>query len=57
MLQKWANTWQMAFNVNKCKLLRITYPKSSVVRYVYIMYQANALYDKNSPLLKKNENV
>ena len=26
-LQKWANTWQMAFNANKCKLLRITYCK------------------------------
>ena len=23
-LQKWENTWQMALNVNKCKLLRIT---------------------------------
>ena len=22
-LQKWANTWQITFNVNKCKLLRI----------------------------------
>ena len=49
-LQKWANTWQMAFNVNKCKLLRITYRKSSVIKYVYNMYQANALSD-NSPLL------
>ena len=50
-LQKWANTWQMAFNVNKCKLLRITYRKSSVVRHVYNIYQANALSDNNSPLL------
>ena len=33
-LQKWANTWQMAFNVNKCKLLQITYCKSSVIKYV-----------------------
>ena len=33
-LQKWANTWQMVFNVNKCKLLRITYRKSSVIKYV-----------------------
>ena len=24
-LQKWANIWQVAFNVNKCKLLCITY--------------------------------
>ena len=36
-LQKWANTWQMAFNVNKCKLLRITYHKSSAIKYVYNM--------------------
>ena len=49
-LQKLANTWQMAFNVNKCKLLTITYRKSSVIKYVYNMYQANALSD-NSPLL------
>ena len=35
----------MAFNVNKCKLLRITYRKSSVIKYVYNMYQANALSD------------
>ena len=26
-LQKWASTWQMAFNLNKCKLLCITYRK------------------------------
>ena len=50
-LKKWANTWQMAFNVNKCKQLRITYRKSSVIKYVYNMYQANALSDNNSPLL------
>ena len=48
---KWVNTWQMVFNVNKCKLLRITYRKSSVIKYVYNMYQANALSDNNSPLL------
>ena len=48
---KWANTWQMAFNVNKCKLLCITCRKSSVVKYVYNMYQANALSDNNSHLL------
>ena len=41
----------MAFNVNKCKLLRITYLKSSVIMYVYNMYQANALSYNNSPLL------
>ena len=41
----------MAFDVNKCKLLSITYRKSSVVKYVYNMYQANALSDYNSPLL------
>ena len=43
----------MAFNVNKCKLLRITYRKSSVVKFVHNMYQANALSDNNSPLLAK----
>ena len=32
--QKWSNTWRMAFNVSKCKLLRITYRKSSVTKYV-----------------------
>ena len=32
-LQKWVNTWQMVFNVNKCKLLRITYRKSSVIKH------------------------
>ena len=41
----------MAFNVDKCKLLCITYRKSSVVKYVYNMYKANALSDNNSPLL------
>ena len=50
-LQKWANTWQTAFNVNRCKLLCITYRKSSVIKYVYNIYQANALSDNNSPLL------
>ena len=40
--RKWASTWQMAFNVNKCRLLCITYRKSSVIKYVYNMYQANA---------------
>ena len=41
----------MAFNVNKCKLLCITYPKSSVIKYVYNMYQANALSDDIFPAL------
>ena len=50
-LQKWANTLQIAFNVNNCKLLRINYRKSSVIKYVYNMYQANALSDNNFPLL------
>ena len=50
-LQKLANTWQMTFNVIKCKLLCITYRKSSVIKYAYNMYQANALSDSNSPLL------
>ena len=50
-LLKWANTWQMAFNVNKCMLHRITYSKSSVIKHVYNMYQANSLSDNDSPLL------
>ena len=50
-LQKLENTQQIAFNVNKCKLKCITYCKSSVVKYVYYMYQVNALSDNNSPLL------
>ena len=41
----------MTFNVNKCKLLCITYRQSSVIKYVYNMYQGNALFDNNSPLL------
>ena len=41
----------MTFNVIKCKLLRITYRKSSVIKYAYNMYQANASFDNNSPLL------
>ena len=49
--QNLTNTWQMAFNVNKCKLLCITYRKSSVIKNVYNMYQVNALSDNNSPLL------
>ena len=44
-LQTLANAWQMAFNVNKWKLLRITYSKSSIIKYVHNMYQANALSD------------
>ena len=41
----------MAFNFNKCKLLCISYRKSSIIKYVYNMYQANALSDNNYPLL------
>ena len=37
-LQKCANTRQMEFNVNKCTLLRITYRKSSVIKYMYNVY-------------------
>ena len=37
-LQKWANTWQMAFNVTKCKLLCITNRKSSVIKCVQYVY-------------------
>ena len=40
----------MEFNVCKCKLLRITYCKSSVIKYVYNMYQAN-VSDNISPAL------
>ena len=48
-LQKWANTWQMVFNANKCKLLRITYCKSCVIKHVHYMHQVNALSDNTSP--------
>ena len=41
----------MAFNVNKCKLLPITYCKSSVIKHVYNVYQANALPHNISPTL------
>ena len=41
----------MAFDVNKCKLLNICYRKSSVIKYVYNMYQATALTDNISPAL------
>ena len=41
----------MAFNVNKCKPLCITYSKSSVIKYVYRMYQANALSSNIYPAL------
>ena len=51
MLHKLTNTWQTTFNVNKGKLLHITYCKSSVNKYVYNMYQANALSDNISPAL------
>ena len=38
-------------NFNKCKLVCITYCKSSVIIYVYNMYQVNALSDNISPAL------
>ena len=41
----------MAFNVNTCKFCCITYRRSSVIKYVYNMYQANALSDNISPAL------
>ena len=41
----------MAFNVNKCKLLCITYCTSHVIKHVHNMYQVIALSDNNSPLL------
>ena len=37
--------------VNKYKLLRTTYRKSSVIKYVCNMYQANALSDNIYPAL------
>ena len=43
--QKLKNSKQMGFNVNKCKLHRITCRKSTVIKYVHSMYQANALSD------------
>ena len=41
-LQNWAITWQMAFNVSKCKLLRITYRKTCRCNFIYRMYHQNA---------------
>ena len=41
----------MAFNVNKSKLLCVTYCMSSVIKYVYNMYQANAFSDNISTAL------
>ena len=41
----------MALNVNRCKLLSITYHMSSVFKYVHNMYQAHALSDNISPEL------
>ena len=40
--KKWAYTCQMTFNVNICKLLLITYRKSTVIKYVYNTYGMNA---------------
>ena len=50
-LQKWSYTSQMVFNVKKCKLLRITYRKSTVIKYEYNIYQVNALSDNTSPAM------
>ena len=50
-LQKWAITWQMAFNVKKCKLLRITYRKSQRCNFVYKLYHHNASSPPISPEL------
>ena len=43
--QKWANNWQMVFNIEKCKVLRISYRKSCKVNAVYKMYKENASGD------------
>ena len=48
-LLQWGNMWQMAIDVNKCKLLLITYRKSTAIKSKYNMYQANASSDNNSP--------
>ena len=50
-LLKWESTWQMTFNINKCKLLCIAYCRSIVIKHVYNMYQVNALSDNISPTL------
>ena len=49
-LQKWANTYHSYHIYNIIYTIHITYRKSSVIKYVYNMYQANALSDNNSPL-------
>ena len=41
----------MAFNVNKCKLLYITYCKSTVTKHMCNIYQLNSLSDSIPPVL------
>ena len=36
-LQNWADTWQMSFNVKKCKTLRITRKNKHKLNYKYLM--------------------
>ena len=38
----------MAFDCNKCKLLRVTYRKSTAIIHVCNMYQENAIFDNIS---------
>ena len=37
-LQDWADKWQMKFNTNKCKLLRITKRTKPIIRFKYLMH-------------------
>ena len=36
-LQNWADTWQMKFNVKKCKILRITRKTKLKINHTYVM--------------------
>ena len=37
LLERWANKWQMTFNVQKCKFIRITLKKNPIL-YHYTLY-------------------
>ena len=50
-LQKWANTWQLEFNVSIWKLPCIINHKSTIIKYVYNLYQANVISDNIFPAL------
>ena len=36
-LQEWAATWQMKFNIKKCKILRITRRTKNAIKFKYTM--------------------